>query len=328
MGLEDSYNPDRDIPDLSGKVIFMTGGVSFFTTVYAQHLLITNEGTAGVGKETILTLAKHNPQHIVFTGRNVKAADAVINDTKAVIPTVNVTFIECNQTSLESVQSAAKRFLGLSDRLDIFIANAGVMGGDPGVSKDGYEVQFAINYLSHALFVKLLLPILERTASSHKDARIVLLSSSAFNFPPAGGIIFEDLKSEQTNLPIGILRAKWYRYGQSKLAMVLHAQDLATRHPRVTTVALHPGVINTGLIEDKPLWDRLFLKLATYGQAIPLQQGAWNTCWAATSPVGDKLKSGGMYQPVGVPMKGTKYSESVELRERLQKWTEEELQSY
>ncbi|KAF2823674.1 retinol dehydrogenase 14 [Ophiobolus disseminans] len=305
-----SYDPEHDIPDLSGKVIFMTGG------------------TAGLGKETIATLAKHNPQHIVFTGRNVKAADAVVSETKAISPGVKVTFIECDQTSLASVQSAAKQFLELSDRLDIFIANAGIMGGDPGVSKDGYEVQFAINYLSHALFIKLLLPTLERTASTGNNARIVLLSSVGFRFTPSGGIVFKDLKSEQTNLPISFMQAKWFRYGQSKLAMVLHAQDLAQSHPLVTTVALHPGAIKTGLIEDKPTLDRWFLKLATYGQTVPLNQGVWNTCWAATAPVGDQLKSGLLYEPVGVPMKGTKDSESVKLREELRDWSEKELQAY
>ncbi|KAF1954081.1 dehydrogenase with different specificitie [Byssothecium circinans] len=310
MGLNTSYDPDKDIPDLSGKVIFMTGG------------------TAGLGKETIATLAKHNPQHIVFTGRNAEAAKAVVSETKTTSPSVKVSFIECDQTSLASVKSASTQLLELVDRLDIFIANAGIMGGDPGVSKDGHEIQFAVNYLSHALFVKLLLPVLERTASTENNVRIILLSSVGFRFTPAGGIVFKDLKSEQTNLPIGIMQAKWLRYGQSKLAMVLHAQDLAERHPLVTTLCLHPGAISTGLIEDKPMFDRWFLKLATFGQRVPLNQGVWNTCWAATAPAGDQLKSGDMYEPVGVPMKGTKDSESAKLREQLREWTEKELERY
>ena len=258
----------------------------------------------------------------------MKAAETVISDTKAASPAVKITFIACDQTSLASVQSAAKQFLDLEDKLNIFIANAGIMGGDPGVSKDGYEVQFATNYLAHALFVKLLLPTLERTALAKDDARIVILSSVGFRFTVPGGIAFKDLKSEQTNLPIGFMQAKWFRYGQSKLANVLHAQDLAQSHPLVTTVALHPGAINTGLIEDKPLLDRLFLKMATFGQTVPLNQGVWNTCWAATAPVGEQLKPGQMYEPVGVLMKGTKDSDSVGLREQLRDWTEKELVAY
>jgi NAD(P)-dependent dehydrogenase (short-subunit alcohol dehydrogenase family) len=241
---------------------------------------------------------------------------------------VKVTYIACDQTSLASVQAAAKKLLALVDRLDTFIANAGIMGGDPGVSNDGYEVQFAINYLSHALFVKLLLPILERTASITSDARIILLSSVGFRYTPPGGIIFKDLKSDQTNLPIGMMQAKWLRYGQSKLAMVLYAHDLAHRYPNITTLTLHPGAINTGLIEDKPMLDRWFLKLATLGKTVPLDQGVWNTCWAATAPTNDKLVSGGLYEPVGVPMDGTKDSESARLKAALLEWTDKELQRY
>ena len=281
-----------------------------------------------MGKETIATLAKHSPEHIVFTGRNTKAAEAVISEANVINPTVKVTFVQCDQSSLASVQSAANRFLELVDRLDIFIANAGIMGGEPGVSKDGYEIQFAINYLSHALFIKLLLPTMERTASTNKNTRIVLLSSIGSRFPPAGGIVFNTLKSDQTNLPRGIMQAKWLRYSQSKLAMVLLAQNLAQRHPLVTTVALHPGAVNTGLIEDKPIMDRWFLKLVTLGQTVPLNEGIWNTCWAATASGGEKPKSGSMYEPVGVSMKGTKDSESAELRAQLQDWTEKELLPY
>jgi NAD(P)-dependent dehydrogenase (short-subunit alcohol dehydrogenase family) len=240
-------------------------------------------------------------------------------------------FIECDQTSLASVHTAAKKFLALSDRLDIFIANAGIMGGQPGVSKDGYEIQFAINYLSHALFTKLFMPLAEQTATSgNGDVRIIYLASVGFRYTPSGGIVFKDLRSPQTNLGIGIMAAKWYRYGQAKLAMVLQAIDIAGRHPLVTTAALHPGTIHTGLITDQPTLDRWFLKFATLGKQIRPDQGAWNTCWAATVPLKGKpeLVSGGIYEPVGVPLKGTSDSSSVKLREELRDWTDKALDQY
>lgn len=61
--------------------------------------------------------------------------------------------------------------------------------------------------------------------------------------------------------------------------MVLYAQDIAQRYPTITTLALHPDAINTGLIKDKPTLDRWFLKLVTLGKTVPLSQGVWNTCW-------------------------------------------------
>lgn len=65
-----------------------------------------------------------------------------------------------------------------------------------GLSKDGYEMQFAVNHLTHALIVKLCLGALGRS----EDGRIVVLTSLGFKSPPKGGIRFGELRSEMGNL--------------------------------------------------------------------------------------------------------------------------------
>jgi NAD(P)-dependent dehydrogenase (short-subunit alcohol dehydrogenase family) len=70
----------------------------------------------------------------------------------------------------------------------------------PGISQDGYEIQFAVNHLAHALLIKLCLPALQRAADKKGDARIVLLTSLGFKAAPKAGIIFKDLKTSQENL--------------------------------------------------------------------------------------------------------------------------------
>lgn len=57
-----------------------------------------------------------------------------------------LTFLERDQSSLQSVEAVAKNFLAAFHTLGIFFANAGVMTLPPGLSKDGYETQFAINH--------------------------------------------------------------------------------------------------------------------------------------------------------------------------------------
>jgi NAD(P)-dependent dehydrogenase (short-subunit alcohol dehydrogenase family) len=69
-----------------------------------------------------------------------------------------------------------------------------------GVSRDGYEIQFAINHLAHALLIKLCLPSLLRTVEEKGDARIVSLTSLGFKSAPKEGIVFKDLRSSQENL--------------------------------------------------------------------------------------------------------------------------------
>lgn len=197
------------------------------------------------------------------------------------------------------------------------------MGGPPGLTKDGYEIQFGINFLSHALFSKLFTPLLQVTAKVHGEARIVNLSSAGYamhNTP----LVFNDLKTTQEN--IGMLGLnQWTRYGQGKFAQVLYASEYAKRYPDIIAVAIHPGVVHTNLVEGLPLWDRMFVKVMTFGQAVKLGEGAYNSCWAATA---HEVKSGNVYWPVGVQKERTKAASDEKVWKELWEWTEGELEAF
>ncbi|KAF2467183.1 dehydrogenase with different specificitie [Lindgomyces ingoldianus] len=299
------YNPDRDIPDLSGKVFFITGG------------------TAGLGRQAVLNLCKHNPKHIYFTGRNTANASSLISEIEAISPS-KITFLNCDQSSLTSVSQAAKHFLVNEDRLDVLICNAGVMALPPSLTKDGYEAQFGINHVGHALFIKHLLPILEQTSQQHAEARIVSLASLGASHTTPGGIAFESLRTSQDFFG---MTAKWMRYGQSKLANILYASELAMRYPSLTVVSLEPGTVWTGLISNLGWFDRLFIWLVTWWKTIDLHEGAYNTCWAAT--IAEKeIESGSMYQPVGDLVPASGYMKDEDLAGKLWEWTEEQLKPY
>lgn len=113
------FDTAKDIPSLSGKVILVTGG------------------TAGLGRETVLSLAAHSPAHIYFTGRSQPSADSLIEEAKSIHSGTPVTFVQCDLASLDSVQQAAKFVCAQTDRLDISCFNAGVMALPPGLTKDG-----------------------------------------------------------------------------------------------------------------------------------------------------------------------------------------------
>ncbi|GFP59585.1 uncharacterized oxidoreductase C736.13 [Trichoderma asperellum] len=84
-----NFNPEKDIPSLTNRVILVTGG------------------TGGLGEQSIRALAKRGPQHIYFTGRNKKAADAIMNDINAENSGVGLTFLQMDFSSLESISSFA-----------------------------------------------------------------------------------------------------------------------------------------------------------------------------------------------------------------------------
>lgn len=241
------------------------------------------------------------------------------------MPNANLTFINCDLASLASVEKAAKQFTSESQRLDVLMCNAGVMALPPQLTQDGYELQFGTNHMGHALLVKLLLPTLLRTAETpNSDVRIVFLSSIAYRLHPKDGITFDALRTTQD---IKTSTGSWVRYGQTKLANILYAAELARRYPNITSVSVHPGVIATGLVGNLSLFNKLLLYVSSIGKMKNPADGACNQLWAAT---GDKkeIVNGEFYEPVGVPGKHDAESKNEELAGKLWEWTQKELEGY
>lgn len=203
------------------------------------------------------------------------------------------------------------------------------MATPAGLTEDGYETQFGTNHVGHALLIKLLLPLLQRTAASSPsaDVRIVNLASVAYENAPKNGIEFASLRTVQDNLggPIG---PKWTRYGQSKLANLLYPVELAKRYPEILSVAIHPGVIMTGLFDNAPLGSKLLLYVKFGGKTTSVEEGYFNQLWAATWKR-EGLRNGAYYVPVGREGTLTTGAARVgELARRLWEWTEKELEGW
>lgn len=197
------------------------------------------------------------------------------------------------------------------------------MAIEAGTTQDGYEIQFGINHLAHALFIKAFLPILQDTVKETGDARIVILSSIAYKGAPSGGIVFEKLETTQ-NIAIA---GSWFRYGQSKLANVIYASELAKRYPGITSLSIHPGVIWTELVSSLDFFHRLFVRVTTIGKKLEPYEGAYNTEWAATT---DKknIRAGSFYEPVGALGEPTEYLADPKLGEQLWEWTQKALENH
>jgi NAD(P)-dependent dehydrogenase (short-subunit alcohol dehydrogenase family) len=227
-------------------------------------------------------------------------------------------------SSLDSISSAAKTFLTQTHRLDILLCNAGIMACPPALSANGFEIQFATNFLGHALLIKSLLPLLLSTAAEHGDARIVSLTSTGFTVAPKHqGIIFNDLNTTQ-DYGFG---AKWTRYGQSKLAVLVYTAELARRYPALSTVCVHPGVIATELVTSLNWLDRSIVYLTNFNKMVSPEQGVKNGIWACTTPR-ERIESGAFYEPVGELGTHTKWSKDPVLAEKLWDWTSGALKEY
>lgn len=297
-----SFTPDKDIPDLSGKVILVTGGNS------------------GLGRESVLQLAKHHPRQIIMASRSQVKAEAAIAEIEALVPDAKIAFLPVDLASFASIKKAAASVIQEYDRLDVLLNNAGMMGVPPGLTEDGYEAHFGSNHMGPALLTKLLLPLLSKTSEEpDSDVRIVQLSSSGYQWSPAGGLQFDQLKTPWDKVSA---RA---RYGQSKLANIYFSKTMAKRHPKIKCVSLHPGVVNTSIFEntrDSYWYFAWAINLIVRLFFTDVSKGALGQLWAAVGKA-DELKSGAYYEPLKKEIKN-KVLEDEELAEKLWNWQEKE----
>ena len=295
----------------------MTPGRNYYILLEANT---ASPGNTGLGKESVLQFAKHNPAHIWLAARTASKAEAAIAEVKKAVPSAQITHLSLDLMSFDSIAKAAETFKSSSDRLDILLNNAGIMAVPYGTTKEGYESQFGTNHIGPALLTKLLLPVLQKTADQPgADVRIVNLSSVGHNMAPTGGISLADTKLEKSST--------WVRYGQSKLANILFTVELAKRYPNITSVAVHPGFVNTDLMNT---YNKSSFLVRTSMSAIGnlfyknVADGTKNQLWAAAAPK-DHVVSGAYYVPVASKNAGSKYARDEKLASDLWDYTEKEL---
>ncbi|KAI1089955.1 oxidoreductase [Rostrohypoxylon terebratum] len=299
------FDPDKDIPSLRDRVIFITGG------------------TGGLGRASVEALAKHEPAHIYFTGRNTQAGESLVEDVKKVNPIVGITFLKMDMASLLSVKNACDQFC--HDRLDILMCNAGIMDCPLAVSVDGFEIRFAVNHLAHAMVIQRLLPTMLKTAEMpDSDVRLILLTSVGWQMHPKNGIEFDTLRSKQEDL---CMLGFSFHYGQSKLANILYASEVARRYPSIKAASVHPGVVATDLVNNLPTMRKAMVYGVNWLKGIKIvdeKKGRLSQLWAAAGASRNELVNGAYYMPVGVLSneKLDKFAKSEELAGELWSYTE------
>ncbi|MFT3814417.1 MAG: oxidoreductase [Acidovorax sp.] len=252
----------------------------------AGKLAVVTGATSGLGYQTALALAQAGAQ-VVLTGRNADKGHAAVEQIGQQVPGAQVAYQPLDLANLAEVAAFAGRMVRRK-RLDILINNAGVMAlPTRQTTHDGFEMQFGTNYLGHFALTARLLPLLRKAPAP----RVVSLSSVAHR---TGMIDFNDLQGARWYSP-------WKAYGQSKLAMLIFAQELQRRSDAagwgLTSVAAHPGWAQTALFDGPGGLVSFMNQFAApvFGQSAA--DGALPILFAATSP---DAAPGGYYGPNGL----------------------------
>ena len=192
-----------------------------------QQVALVTGSTSGLGRELALRLGSMG-MHVIVHGRNrergMEVVEAITSEGVG-----SARFYRADLASFEQVREFGEEVLRDYNTLDVLINNAGIARAPNGraLSEDGHELIFQVNYLSHFLLTRMLLPRLLEGAPS----RLVNVSSGAQR-----PIDFDDVMLEN-NFSSG--RA----YAQSKLAQVLFTFDLAEEleGTEVIVNTLHPA---------------------------------------------------------------------------------------
>jgi NAD(P)-dependent dehydrogenase (short-subunit alcohol dehydrogenase family) len=230
--------------------------------------LITG-GNTGIGLSTATALARDGGR-VYIACRSAAAGEAAVERIKAASGSADVRLLMLDLASLSSVRACAAAFLALDEPLHVLVNNAGV-GGQRGLTADGFELHFGVNHLGHFALTQLLLA---RLKASGPGARVVNVSSDAhYN---ARGIDFAAVRRPTATF-VGMRE-----YAVSKLCNVLFTQELARRlaGTGVHSYALHPGVVASDIWRRVPRLARPFITR----RMLTTEDGAVTSVYCATSP--------------------------------------------
>ena len=203
--------------------------------VVEATILVTG-ATDGLGRRVAQVVAAKGATMLLH-GRNPERLKATLEELRIQPGSEKVSSYLADLSSLGAVRGLADRIHSEHDRLDVLVNNAGIIARERRESEDGYELTFAVNYLSHFLLTRLLLPLLKDSA----PARIVNVASAG-----QSPLDFSNLMLERG---YDAMKA----YSQSKLAQVMFTFELADhlRGTGVTVNALHPAsLMDTKMVQS------------------------------------------------------------------------------
>jgi NAD(P)-dependent dehydrogenase (short-subunit alcohol dehydrogenase family) len=234
-----------------------------------KKTIIITGATSGIGEQTALALAR-NGDDLFLLVRNMAKGEMVKRHILVHARNPNVYLIECDMSSLASVKKATEQIRASVDRINILVNNAGSIFPQRQLSKDGFEMTFALNHLSHFLLTLNLMPLLQKG-----KARIINVSSAAHK---AAKPNLDDIQTEK-----GYKSVK--AYADAKLFNIYFTQSLAQKYAGagVTAYCLHPGLVNTQFGAAYKGLFKLFLQAMRHFM-ITAKEGAETSVYVATEP--------------------------------------------
>lgn len=303
-----TFDPNKDIPDLSGKTYIVTGG------------------SAGIGFGICAHLLQHNVTKLYLLGNKEQHLAEAQEGLKKFGDTSKVETIQIDLQDLRQTDRVAKDLASRLTQLDGLVCNAGIGVGEYSETADGIDSHMQINVFSQHHLAMTLLPVLQKTPNS----RLVLQSSEMHRLGNENG---KFLSLEEMNRDIGATNL----YCRAKLAQILLVRALARRKeqgklglrtgeaPFIN--ATHPGAVSTDqpsqAVDAYGMMGKLGVKSVRPFMKDPVDQGCRSALFAAASDDVAKDKIDGQYIiPDRKVSDVSKKANDEELQERCWRLTE------
>lgn len=267
---------------------------------------------AGMGLATSIELVQRG-YRVLMLCRNEKRGEKALREVEAAGGNGSAELVRGDLAELSSIRQFADDVHGRVSSLDVLINNAGVISPKRQETKDGFELALGVNHLGHFLATNLLLGLVQAA----DRGRIVVVASGAYK---AGRIHFEDPHLRQS---YNVIKS----YGQSKLANILFARELALRtyDSGIAVNALHPGAVLTQLGIDRGtgFGQGVYRALGKLPSFQTPAEGASTAVYLADSPEVEGISREYFYrsQPKSLDRK----AEDDEAAAKLWEWSEVEV---
>ena len=239
------------------------------TGSYAGQTIVVTGSNTGLGKEAARHYARLGASRLILAVRDLDKGNAAKHDIETSTHCANhvVQVWHLDMASYASVQDFAARVDAELDRVDIFIANAGIARGQYVVAEDN-ESMITVNVVSTFLLAALILPKLKASAATFKIRPTLTITASGAHrfttFPQKSapdGAIFDTLSDEKT------AAKEWAgQYPVSKMLQIFAVRSIGDRYPAssgfpVTINCVDPGFCHSELARDHAGWGFWLMRL-------------------------------------------------------------------
>lgn len=239
------------------------------TGSFAGKTVVITGSNTGLGKEAARHYARLGASRLILAVRSLDRGDAAKLDIEATTHCAkNVIQVwQLDMASYANVQKFAARVDAELDRVDIFIANAGVVRATYSTAEDNEEMM-TVNVVATFLLAALVMPKLAASAAKFNNTR------PTFTITTSGAHVFT--KFPQKSAPDGEIFATlndkataekhWGdQYLVSKMLEIFGVRAIGDKCPAfvfpVTVNCVGPGFCHSELARDYPTWGLWLMKL-------------------------------------------------------------------